>query len=104
MKVAEEFGLDEIIMHSYVRQFDPSIQVSSSDMAYAITSLLEHPIRSNKDTENQNTSNNKDAPSIVNGIHECLFDNFWQAYDALDLKQTNMHLLMKGIDLAKEMQ
>lgn len=24
MNVAEEFGLDEIIMHSYVRQFDPS--------------------------------------------------------------------------------
>lgn len=33
-----------------------------------------------------------------------MFDNFWCAYDALDLKQGNMHLLMKGIDLAKEMQ
>ena len=44
MKVAEEFGLDEIIMHSYIRQFDSQTQVSSSDMAYAITSLLEHPV------------------------------------------------------------
>jgi len=76
--------------------------MSSSDMAYSITSLLEHPIRSSKDTENN--SNQTQAASIVNGVHECLFDNFWQAYDALDLKQTNMHLLMKGIELAKEMQ
>ena len=37
-------------------------------------------------------------------MHDCLFDNFWIAYDALDLKQNNMPLLMNGIDLAKEMQ
>jgi len=37
-------------------------------------------------------------------VHDCLFENFWGAYDAMDLKQTNMHILMKGIDLAKEMQ
>ena len=37
-------------------------------------------------------------------VHEQLFDNFWVAYDALDLKQNNMHLLSKGIGLAKEMQ
>lgn len=49
MNVAEEFGLDEIIMHSYVRQFDPITQVSSSDMAYAITSLLEHPAVTKKE-------------------------------------------------------
>lgn len=38
------------------------------------------------------------------GTHECLHDNFWKAYDALDLKQANMHILMQGIELAKEMQ
>lgn len=54
MDVSEEFGLDEIIMHSYIRQFDHSTQVSSSDMAYAVTSLLEHPAASKKDTENKN--------------------------------------------------
>jgi len=54
MKIAEEFGLDEIIMHSYIRQFDPYTQVSSSDMAYAITSLLEHPVANKGDKENIN--------------------------------------------------
>lgn len=49
MEVAEEFGLDEIIMHSYIRQFDSTTQVSASDMAYAITSLLEHPVAAKKE-------------------------------------------------------
>lgn len=40
----------------------------------------------------------------VADVHDCLFDNFWVAYDALDLKQNNMNLLMNGIELAKEMQ
>jgi hypothetical protein len=102
METAEEFGLDEIIMHSYIRQFDPKTQVSASDMAYAISSLLEHPIAT-KDTENQNPNNSNRATQIT-GVHDCLFDNFWQAYDALDLKQTNTQLLLKGIELAKEMQ
>lgn len=57
MKVAEEFGLDEIIMHSYVRQFDAQTQVSSSDMAYAITSLLEYPI-------SQNQKNDQDPSKV----------------------------------------
>lgn len=55
MEVSEEFGLDEIIMHSYIRQFDQKTQVSSSDMAFAITSLLEHPAAAKKD-ENQNSN------------------------------------------------
>ena len=73
-------------------------------MAYAITSLLEHPVASKKDTENQNPNTGLDQKTNIAGVHDCLFDNFWQAYDALDLKQTNMHLLYKGIELAKEMQ
>ena len=51
----------------------------------------------------QTTSTAK-AGTGVSDVHECLFDNFWIAYDALDLKQNNMNLLTKGIDLAKEMQ
>lgn len=49
MNTAQDFGLDEIIMHSYIRQFDPKTQVSASDMAYAISSLLEHPIATKGD-------------------------------------------------------
>ena len=33
-----------------------------------------------------------------------LNDNFWIAYDALDLGQNNLPLLKRGIALAKEMQ
>lgn len=84
-------------MHSYVRQFDPSTQVSSSDMAYAITSLLEHPAASKKEQDVQQQTS-------VQQVHDKLFDNFWKAYDALDLKQTNLHLLLQGIELAKELQ
>lgn len=37
-------------------------------------------------------------------IQTTLHDNFWVAYDALDLRQNNMHLLNRGIEMAKEMQ
>ena len=37
------FGLNEIVMNSYSRQFNSSMQLSATDCAYAITSLLEHP-------------------------------------------------------------
>ena len=41
--LCERFNLDDIIMHSYVRQFDSKTQISASDIAYSISSLLEHP-------------------------------------------------------------
>jgi len=51
--------------------------------------------------ENNNPNNkqqqNDEKSNIGTGIaevHDCLFDNFWVAYDALDLKQNNMPLLM----------
>ena len=42
-EIAEEFGLNEIVMHSFVRQFDPQTQISATDMAYALASILENP-------------------------------------------------------------
>lgn len=53
--------------------------------------------------ENQNPNNvmmqqsNDQKAQLGTGIadvHDCLFDNFWVAYDALDLKQNNMNLLL----------
>lgn len=67
MNISEEYGLDEIIMHSYIRQFDPNTQVSSSDMAYAITSLLEHPVASKKESENQNPNAHESA---IKDVHD----------------------------------
>jgi CDC45-like protein len=49
MEINDDFGLSEIVMHSFVRQFDPQTQISATDMAYAISSLLEHPAVAEKD-------------------------------------------------------
>jgi len=43
LEIAEDFGLNEIVMHSFVRQFDPQTQISATDMAYALASILENP-------------------------------------------------------------
>lgn len=43
LEINDDFGLSEIVMNSFVRQFDPQTQVSATDMAYAISSLLEYP-------------------------------------------------------------
>lgn len=43
--VAGEFGLNEIMMTSYSRQFDAKTQLSATDMAYAVSALLETPLQ-----------------------------------------------------------
>lgn len=61
MSVADQFGLNEIIMNSYSRQFNGQTQLSATDCAYAITSLLENPQTQSEmekgDAENSNTNN-----------------------------------------------
>ncbi len=99
LEIAEDFGLNEIVMHSFVRQFDSQTQVSATDMAYAISSLLEFPAVVDKEQKGPGNV----PKSQVFDAYDTEFDNFWEAYDALDLKQTNLHLLIKGIELAKEM-
>ena len=42
--VAGEFNLNDISMVSYSRQFDSKTQLSATDMAYAISALLETPL------------------------------------------------------------
>ena len=42
-----EFDLGKIIRSSYVRQVSESLQVSATDMAHAISSLLESPFNMN---------------------------------------------------------
>ena len=122
LDVSDKFDMPDIIMNSYTRQFNAQMQLSATDVAYAVTSLLESPQtqdqnekkqNSKVDGENQNPNSlmlqqqsdqKAKAGTGISDVHECLFDNFWIAYDALDLKQNNMNLLTKGIDLAKEMQ
>jgi len=39
------FNLDELIHHTYVRQYNEKTRLSANDMAYAVGSLLEHPVK-----------------------------------------------------------
>jgi hypothetical protein len=59
MEISEDFGLDEIIMNGYVRQFDSQTQVTATDMAYAIASLLDHPAATVKEQETDNPNGQK---------------------------------------------
>ena len=43
-------------------------------------------------------------PSSISDVHQRLYDNFWVAYDSLDMKRNNTHLLKRGIQMAKDMQ
>jgi len=81
-------------------------------MAYAISALLETPISASDggqpDSENLNPNRSINAglgrDNDLDAIKNRLHDNFWVAYDALDLGQNNLHLLRRGITLAKDMQ
>lgn len=46
---SQDYGLDDIIMNSYVKQLDSKTQISSTDMAYIISSILECPHKVNSD-------------------------------------------------------
>lgn len=99
-EVVQEFNLNDISMTSYSRQFDAKTQLSATDMAYAISALLETPLSGQAvgptDSENQNPNRNhmmqdneeaeKEAQAQrLDMIQGRLNDNFWIAYDALDL-------------------
>ena len=43
IKMQKMFGLDHILMNSFVLQVDEKTQLSAADMVYALTSLLECP-------------------------------------------------------------
>ena len=92
-------------------------------MAYAITSMLESPkvlntkdhasnfdiFTSSSHGENSNPNQHQGSGLDKNSsfapldtIQNCLHDNFWVAYDALDPQKKNNYLEL-GIELAKAM-
>lgn len=60
--VASEFGLNEIMMTSYTRQFDARTQLSATDMAYAVSALLETPSSSGPDDQDGENNNPNRMP------------------------------------------
>ena len=59
-------------------------------MSYSIQSLLDFPqtaLDSNTKKEEQKTNGQSEQEKIsINSVPQMLFDNFWLAFDALDLK------------------
>jgi hypothetical protein len=76
-------------------------------MAYAISSLLEHPNISGDagQSENKNPNSGPAKARSIEATHDQLNDNFWVAYDALELNShSKLGLIYKGIEQTKEMQ
>ena len=53
-EVAEQLGLPEIVRNSFNIQYDSKTQLTSTDMAYAISSLLETPINAESEGDEKN--------------------------------------------------
>ena len=53
LEKSSEFGLEKVIMRSFVRQVSETSQVSATDMAYALSTLLEYPSNINNFAEEQ---------------------------------------------------
>ena len=45
---SHQFGLDDILVNSYVKQIDPKTQISALDSAYALSSIIECPFNVNR--------------------------------------------------------
>lgn len=76
--------------------------MSATDASFAITAILEHP-----DASEPIDLENKDPNQNVQSMQELstkLRDNFWVAYDSLDCKPNSTCYMLKGIELAKDMQ
>jgi len=77
-------------------------------MAYCISSLLESPYQlesmtTKEDKNKMIESNNKmNHDKALSNLNECLNNNFWIAYDALDSKNSTT-LLQTGIQMAKDL-
>lgn len=98
LEKVEDFKLQDVIQHAFVRQYDSKTQLSSHDMAYAVASLLEHPnISGDLSTENKNPNGAKKTSLLT--TRDQLNDNFWVAYDALELNShSKLGLIYKGIE------
>ena len=97
LEKSSAFGLDKILTCTHVRQVTDLLQVSSNDVAYAIASLLEAPQRG------ATTDTDDSADKQLENLNQCLHDNFWDAYDALEPKHASTRLI-RGIGMAKDVQ
>lgn len=113
-EIAPDFDLKDISITSFVRQIDKKTQMNASDMVHAVTSLLEAPrnvmidnipqLDDKKDTGLIQSAEEEEQQRLLSHEHtkEMQIENFWAAYRALDIKNTDY--IKYGVALAKEMQ
>lgn len=96
-KFAPQYGLDELLLKSFVRAYGYKCTLSASDTSYAITALIEAGrkgiIQRNETIIDVATDNDIDK---ISEIQQEWLQNFNDAFDALD----NIDLLQKAIPIS----
>lgn len=78
---SNHFSLDNVIMNSYLRQIDSKTQISATDMAYSVSSILDSPKvidpkkqyyyeQATQQPENENANPNKQNTQFANSYFE----------------------------------
>jgi len=109
VQVFKEKKLEDNVQPCFVRQTEICTQIHSFDQAYALTSLIQCPIRLRKvdrETDIQSLVSNLSVAASEDEDYESLLSvqkaNFWLAYKSLSTeKAENLKL---GIELAKRVQ
>lgn len=113
IEIAPQFGLEEILFSSFVRQIDNKTQMNAADMVYVVTSLLESPKNvmidnipqlEGKEDISKMTEQQQELQNLLDqsNIRDMQVENFWAAYKALNIE--NKSYIDYGMALSKEMQ
>lgn len=102
-KFAPQYGLDELMLRSFVRPYGFKCTLSASDTSYAITALLETGrkgvvLKNHRHYEDERIEEDPDVMSA--NIQQEWVQNFNDAFDALD----NIDLLVKAIPVSMALQ
>lgn len=103
-KFAPQYGLDELMLKSFVRPYGYKCTLSASDTSYAIAALLETGqkgiVQRNNHSLEDDRPTEEDVDNTANDIRQEWLENFNDAYDALD----NVDLLQKAIPVSMALQ
>lgn len=98
-EVGSEFGLDDLLFSSFVRQINNKTQMNAADIVYVVTSLMESPkpvmidkIPGEGNLEDIHKHLEAFDPENFSAkdFRENQIENFWSAYDSLDNKNFDL--------------
>lgn len=112
-EIGAQFGLNELLFHSFIYQFDQNTEMSASDCVYLLSAVIEYPFETINDIEivdddldinEAQNENDEDENRIIKegNKKENSLKKFWLAYCFLSLKKLNMTNSL--IDLAIKFQ